>query len=320
MTPSAPGEVIPDDFPLLSGYPDDHEAEPGDGRRGPNRTREPIVPERCGGSVPLPAHTDRLRAGWTNPEDYRERQLITFADADEARAYAERVLDLFRACPEENTSTGVEASSHVSVVDSGLGDFAGAASMLYRHEGLPVPGLTTWYVVRVGSAVLLSVTSNEGGAGRDPDHDAADQRRRDADAIAEVVDAMHTLNGDYPSEPPFGPEGFGRVSLGMSRDELLDLPGVRITGGNDVCEDFEAPGVIGHLQPGLGVAVLSIRADLETPERIHVGSTLAELRAAYPNGSYDDPWYDDPPYRFEIGLDGRVISVMLLLGGQRCGS
>lgn len=322
-TPSAPGGVIPDDFPLLSGYPSDAEAEPGArGRSGPSRTMEPIVPDACGQSVPLPEHTDRLRAAWANPEDYRERQLVTFADAERAQAYAERVVGLFGSCPEEVTSEEPAESRHTTVADSGLGDWSAAASVLYHQQGYPVPGLTTWYVVRVGSAVLLAITTNEGGAGPDPARDAAEQRQRDAHAIAEVVDAMHTLNGDYPSEPPFGPDGFGQVTLGMSREALLAVPGVRLTGDNGVCEDFEAPGVRGHLQPGLGVAVLllSNHADLETPEQVHLGSPLAEVHAAYPHGEYDDPWYSDPPYRFELGEGDRVISVMLLLDDQHCGS
>jgi hypothetical protein len=319
LPPSA-GQVIPDDFPLLRGLPDDSEAEPGEGRHGPNRTMDPIVPEACGDRVPLPEHTDRLRAAWTNPEDGRDRQLVTFADVESAQSYAELVLDLFRACPEEVTSEEAEESRRLTVVESDLGDFAGAASTQYLLYGSPAPGLTTWYVVRVGAAVLLSVTSNEGGAGPDPDQAAADQRRRDAHAVAGVIDAMGTLIEEYPSEPPFGPEGFGQVTLGMSREELLAVPSVRITGDNGVCEDFEAPGVRGHLQPGRGVAVLSIHADLETPERIHEGSTLTEVRAAYPQGTYDDPWYSDPPYRFEMGAGDRVTSVMLLLDGQRCGS
>lgn len=126
---------------------------------------------------------------------------------------------------------------------------------------------------------------------------------------------------DYPSEPPFGPDGFGQVTLGMSRQAMLAVPGVRFTGGHGGCEDFEAPGVRGHLQPGLGVAVLSLSsdADLETPELVHLGSTLAEVRAAYPHGEYDDPWYSRPPCRFELGEGGRVISMMLLLDDQHCG-
>ncbi|CAI9405611.1 hypothetical protein [Nocardioides sp. T2.26MG-1] len=229
------GEVIPNDFPLLSGYPEGREAEPGEGRHGPNRTMKPIVPEACRDRVSLPDHTDHLRAAWTNPEDGRDRQLVTFADVESAQAYAERVLDVFRACPEEVTSEEMEESRRLTVVDSRLGDFAGAASTQYLLQGYPTPGLTTWHVVRVGAAVLLSVTSNEGGAGPDPDQAAADQRRRDARAIARVIDAMHTLIEEYPSEPPFGPDGFGRVTLGMSREELLAVPGVRITGDNGVC-------------------------------------------------------------------------------------
>lgn len=319
-TASALGAVIPDGFPLLSGYPEDHEAEPGEGRHGPNRTMEPIVPEACGERVPLPDHTDRLRAGWTNPEDYRERQLVTFADVEGAQAYAVRVLEVFRSCPEETTSEELDQSRHVSVVASDLGDFAGVASTLYRHQGNPMPGLTTWHVVRVGASVLLSVTSNEGGAGPDPERDVAEQRERGARALADVVETMATLSvAGHRSDPPFGPEGFGQVALGMSREALLAVPGVRITGDDGGCEDFEAPGVGGHLQPGLGVAVLLVRADLETPERIHLGSTLAEVRAAYPGGRHDEPWFDAPPYRFETDPDGRVISVMLLDPDQRCG-
>ena len=236
---------------------------------------EPIVPDACGQSVPLPDHTDRLRAAWSNPEDYRERQLVTFADAERAQAYAARVADLFGSCPEEVTSEEMGESRHTTVADSDLGDWSAAASVLYHQQGYP-----------------------------------------------EVVDAMHTLNGDYPSEPPFGPDGFGQVTLGMSREALLAVPGVRFTGDNGVCEDFEAPGVRGHLQPGLGVAVLllSNHADLETPEQVHLGSPLAEVRAAYPHGEYDDPWYSQPPYRFELGEDDRVISLMLLLDDQHCGS
>lgn len=320
-TPQSQDHVIPDDFALQSGLPSDGEAEPGDhGLEGPNRTLAPIVPEACGAQAALPAHTDWLRAEWTNPEDYRERQLLTFAEVDEARAYAERLIDLFRSCPEEVTSEETGESRHTTVADSGLGDWSAAASVLYHQQGYPVPGLTTWYVVRVGSAVLLSVTTSEGGAGPDPAQSAADQRTRDGHAIAEVVEAMHALEA-FPSEPPFGPDGFGQVTIGMSRDALLAVPGTRITGSNGVCEDFEAPGVRGHLQPGLGVAVLSLSsdADLETPEHVHVGSTLAEVRAAYPRGEHDDPWYSRPPYRFELGEGSRVISVMLLLEDQRCG-
>ncbi len=334
MTPAAPtaptsatpaptgsaGRGILDDFPLQIGLPRDDEAEPGDhGLTGPDRTMVPIVPEACGTRVPLPRHTDWLRVEWSNPEDYRERQLLTFADVDEAQAYAEQVLELFRTCPEEVTSEEVDETRHTTVARTDLGDWSGAASALYRQQGYPAPGLTTWYVVRVGAAVLVSVTYNEGGAGPDPERDAADQRRVDARSITEVVDAMHTLEA-FPSEPPFGPNGFGQVTIGMSREALLAIPGVRVTGSNGVCEDFDAPGVRGHLQPGLGVAVLLAEGDLETPEGIHLGSTLAEVRAAYPHGTYDDPWYSAPPYVFERGDGDRVISVMLLHDDQHCGS
>ncbi|WP_243056799.1 hypothetical protein [Nocardioides sp. SR21] len=130
----------------------------------------------------------------------------------------------------------------------------------------------------------------------------------------------------YPAEPPFGPEGFGQVVLGLAADRLLALPGVEIVGENDQCRFFEAPGVSGGIQAGLGVAYLGIRGDLETPERIHEGSTYDEVAAAYPRNEGDEdivaaapPGYDDRYYRIEIWR-GQVAAIALMHRDQHCAS
>jgi hypothetical protein len=281
-----------------------------------------VVPTACNRRVPLPEYTDRLSAGWSNVEDYRQRLLLTFERERDAQSYADRVLDLYRSCPEEASG---DDGRLVSVHDSDLGDSAGVVSALSTYLGTPRPGLETLYVVRVGVAVLLALTSDEAGGGPDPAQQAADHRAEDALAIAGVVEAMGMFRDDYPSEPPFGPEGFGKVTLGLPRDALLALPAVHITDGTDRCETFAAAGVTGGLERGHGVIYLQVRADLETPERVHVGSTSDEVRAAYPAAQGDEvfltaepPGFGDRYYRFDLGPDGRVTEIKLVSADQSC--
>ena len=179
--------AIPDDFPLLAGLPVDAPVE-GDryGPVGPGRDLDPLEPTMCGRSVRVPPHADLLRGGWSNVEDYRERQLTIFESADPASAYLDDLLDLYRSCP---SSDAVEGHRTV-VVDPGLGEESGAVSVLSTYDGAPRPGLQTVLVVRVGTAVLISTTSNEGGGGPDPYQQAAEHRVDDARALRDVVEAM----------------------------------------------------------------------------------------------------------------------------------
>ncbi|MCW2772953.1 MAG: hypothetical protein JWN91_1279 [Nocardioides sp.] len=182
------GRPIPAGFPLLTGYPPDGEAETAqDGREGPSRSMEPMVPAACRQRVTVPAHEDWLRGSWTNPEDYRQRQLVDFAHIRRARAYARRLLDLYRDCPREGPRND---TGHNAVQHGDLGDAAGIITTTYTYRGSPRPGLMVTHVVRVGTAVLLASTYNEGGAGPHPAHEAARERRRTAHQIAGVVAAM----------------------------------------------------------------------------------------------------------------------------------
>jgi hypothetical protein len=125
---------------------------------------------------------------------------------------------------------------------------------------------------------------------------------------------------DFPAEPPFGPEGWGSVVLGLPLAELAALPGVRTEPVTGRCTAFRAGAVDGIVDEHQGVVALTLRADAETPERVPPSATLGELRRVYPDGVHDGPLYlapvpghDDRHYRFD-----RPGALMLVLDDQRC--
>lgn len=190
-TPPPARPVVPDVFPLADGYPPDERAEGDDGLQTPNRRQPPLDLSPCDRVVTPVGHTDLVRAGWCSVEDYRDRQLVTFAGRDEASSYVEAIVAAHRACPREPDELTVALTA---VRETDLGDQGIVLSRRFEsHEGWPAVGLVTTHVVRVGSAVLLASTSNEGGAGPDPDAQAAEQIEVDAEAIVGVVDAMADL-------------------------------------------------------------------------------------------------------------------------------
>ncbi|MEP9361875.1 hypothetical protein ABLE68_02845 [Nocardioides sp. CN2-186] len=173
--------AIPDDFPLLDGYPPDRRAEDdGYGRHGPSRTMKPLRFDACGRQVGAPRGVERLRGGWTNPEDFRERELLAFRTADRAQGYVRGVLHLFAACPEDGPRDDRRSTTvaHRTITTT------------YAYRGTPRPGIQVTHMVRVGTAVLLATTYNEGGAGSHPEQEAAAERRRTAREIEDVVEAM----------------------------------------------------------------------------------------------------------------------------------
>lgn len=166
---------IPDDFPLLAGWPQSAESD-GDGRSGPTRTGDPVEFTACDEEWREPAPADRLRADWDDAEDYRTRQLTTY-DSDEAAVGAVAgLVALQRSCPSEPADTegfGVERE----VRPVAFGDEAWAILERDTFNGSQSIFGASTLVVRVGRAVLVV---RHGGHAGYPDGDG----QRQVDAMA----------------------------------------------------------------------------------------------------------------------------------------
>lgn len=187
--PPPPGDFpdittpAPADFPLAAGWPTDSEPGPDYGLTGPGRDVQVVEgPSVCGTNGPG-GYFDRLAARWANPEDYRARLLLAFTDADAAIAYQGAFLKRYRDCPRDPGSDG-----YVSIHDVRRTQVGGESWAVVRTSelrGSPAIGLEVLHVIRVGSAVLIDITSGEG-----MEEGSEEQVASQTDAAAEVVAAM----------------------------------------------------------------------------------------------------------------------------------
>jgi hypothetical protein len=130
-----------------------------------------------------------------------------------------------------------------------------------------------------------------------------------------------------------GPDGYGGVNLGMSADEVLRT-GVVVADGplSQPCSYYRfrtsAPGSTDVLVSAkLGVMLIDPRDGVRTPEGIGTGSSRADLRAAYPDASFDGPGLvastgvpgkSGSLYRFELNDSGQVSHVSIQATGGDC--
>lgn len=161
---AAGATALPDDLPLTDGWP----AVDGDGSlEGPARDQEAFTFAPCGTNIPdAPAPVDRVTARWQEPEDFRGRQLSSYASEEDARSAADAIVEAYRACP-EGTPDSAGFVSHHTVADGDLGDESWVLGRSTTYDGAPAPGLDVTYVVRVGTTLLLITGAGEGG-GSDP--------------------------------------------------------------------------------------------------------------------------------------------------------
>lgn len=179
--------AIPDDFPLLDGWPE--EADDGQGSTGPARDLDPLSLEACGTQAADPAHADRLVARYENAEDYRTRQLTTYASADEAVAAVAAIRQVYAACPTGEVRDDGH-TPHWAVVDTQIGGDSFAVLGWDTMDDQPTPYGDTLLVVRLGSSVLVVVHSGHSGApGSGEDQAAVDRIVQES---ATIVDRMCT--------------------------------------------------------------------------------------------------------------------------------
>lgn len=182
------GEDIPADFPLAAGWPADSEAEPGRryGLKGPNDQLPPLEFAYCRADFTALGGTDALRADWTNVEDYRGRALLTFADETDASGFVEDFVTSWTSCPRSPSGAGY-AAVH-DTVGTDLGDESTALASWTEYAGAPAIGLQVVHVVRVGDAVLIDSSANEGSRSG-----VEEQVSGQGAELAPVVDAMSRL-------------------------------------------------------------------------------------------------------------------------------
>lgn len=181
--------AVPDDFPLAAGFPSDEYAEPGRryGRTGPGRGLPLPSWKQCGESVTPTGFEDRLAARWANIEDYRGRELFTFADAAAAELFAGSLVALWEDCPRSEPDHGYVSVQDVRPLAAGGQSWALLSWSEYRGD--PAIGLTVVEVVRIGHAVLIDQVSNEaGGPGEDGDRSL--QIDRQLQTSGDVIAAM----------------------------------------------------------------------------------------------------------------------------------
>ncbi len=185
VSPATSAE-IPDDFPMLAGWPASSTAEADGGRRGPTRDGDALGFSACDEPWQEPAHVDRLRSDWVNAEDYRFRQLTTYVDDDAAVDAVEGLVSQQRSCPTEPPDEdGFGTTREVRPV--ALGDDAWAILERDTFNGSPSIFGESAVVVRVGRAVLVV---RHGGHAGYPDGDGQDQVEAMGSQAAQAIAQM----------------------------------------------------------------------------------------------------------------------------------
>jgi hypothetical protein len=187
--------TIPDDFPLLAGFPEQSAATGRQvGREGPSRDLDlepynPPLVEACGTTpTGLPSPVDTLFAGWRVSSIGMLRQLMTFGSEAQAQAYADATLQVFEACTEEDG--GGLSRIHERSEEPGYGDFAASVVTRFEVDGEPGPGHAVVQVVRVGASVLLFTAETEGADPVDPATGATELTYTYLATNGPVIDAM----------------------------------------------------------------------------------------------------------------------------------
>lgn len=343
-TPPTPEPVralvkeIPEGFPLAVGWPDDDQAESEEqGLTGPNRKLDSLLFEMCGNTFDDPPYVDRLRANWTNPEDYRDRQLTTYADAGAAVDAVSSLTDFYRACPEEEVSDGYTRVRTVQRTQVGGESWALAQHL--EFEGAPAISIYVVHVIRLGRAVLIDTSASEGSKG-DIDVTIAGMTTNTVEPVSRmcVFTEAGCTDGTETIQPPrtgiVGPEGYGAIKLGMTLEEALDTgkavvsrgsgtewcPGIRFLPEHSETADDAV------ISSNLGLAGIFITEAMRTPDGFGIGSTADELRDAHPDAYIEItnsfaipiPGYPDRQYYAMIDENDRVAEMTLEFIDQDC--
>ncbi|WP_229874901.1 hypothetical protein [Amycolatopsis deserti] len=131
------------------------------------------------------------------------------------------------------------------------------------------------------------------------------------------------------TDPTIGPRGWGRLALGMSEADAVASDEFDMTEGysGSPCHRYwlKGGGSPVDISPTYGVARISAKPGVTTPEGIGVGSTDAEVMAAYPNATTANyvitapvPGNPEAVYVFNTDPSQKIFSLRLELTTNNC--
>jgi hypothetical protein len=128
----------------------------------------------------------------------------------------------------------------------------------------------------------------------------------------------------------FGPDEVSGLRLGMTQAQVEAAGGALDPGLADACRGLLLPyqsrvpdHADGWFSPAKNLVAIAARPGMKTPERIGLGSSRADVEAAYPRGSLQNGYWVVPlggGIEYEIGLEatGTVGELMLTDSQQDC--
>lgn len=314
--------VIPSGLPITNGWTDPG----GDGsiRVGGSTPALGDIPY-CGRTAyPVAAQADRLTARYQAPEDFRTRELTTYADVATAR----RALATFRTAVEgcSGAQEGPTATRY-RTRPGAFGDESFAV-LAYPQDANAI-GIESIVVARLGNALVVSTRADEGRA--DQVAQQADTDGRDLTALLRALADRETA----PSSDVLTLDGAGDLRLGTTRDDLVTTGQLTLATpvASAACDGLvvnrwgrlenDVDGFISHRY---GLAAIFARPGVtRTAEGIRIGSSEAALRAAYPTAKDADGGLvrftdaDHPGRSLTFTVEaGKVTRFVAALDSQDC--
>lgn len=150
--------------------------------------------------------------------------------------------------------------------------------------------------------------------------------------VTEVVTQTVTNPPAPPAKPVIDSFGYGRLKLGMTRQQALDakllgpdLPGPK-PAGNCTIHEIIGTGQKAYVSKRVGVSSIWFTSDMTT-DGVGMGAAEASFKAKYPNlkpregkpNTYETGAEGNAAARFQLAVfDGKVGNALLMLEDQDC--